>query len=242
MIAWAAVAVLACGCAGADPPRAPHPPPARDTMNPPGYPNVHARLRVEQRASSTPPRSAEMEIWLHGRRFHIRDHGGRPPYEIIQDVVSPRQLGMPARTIEEIMDRHTEALEPRRDPPPTDLYGDLDSGDGRVYPSGRRPWAKPAGEMAAVAEQILADRKTLGLDVGTSSTRLGRTATEYRGTVTVTEDGAQFENHVIRVISPPYLLFEDTRNAANAEMSYVREVIALDEGSVTDADVTPPVP
>lgn len=209
-------------------------------MNPPGYPNVHVRLRVEQRASSTPPRSAELEIWLRGRRFHVRDHAGRPPHELIEDVVASRQLGMPARTIEEIMDRHSEALAPRRDPPPTDLYGDLETGDGRVSAAGRPPWARPADEMAAVAEQILAGDRALGLAPGATFRRLGRAATEYRGVVTVTEDGAEFQNQVVRVIAPPYLLFEDIRSAANPGMSYVREVIALDEGGVTDADVAPP--
>lgn len=211
-------------------------------MKPPGYPNVHVVLRVEQRASSTPPRSAQMEIWLKDRRFHVRDLAGRPPHEIILDVTSPRQLGMPARTIEEIMDRHAEALAPPRNQPPTDLYGDLESDDGRIYPSGRKPWAKPASELAPVAEQVLAQDKMVGLQVGATSTQLDRTSTEYRGTVTVTEDGEPYENTVVRVIAPPYLLFEDTRNAANAEMSYVREVLALEEGTVTDADVTPPVP
>ena len=215
-------------------------------MNPPPYPNVHVRLRVAQRTSSTPPRDAELEIWLKDRRFHVRDLAGRRPHDLIADVTSPRQLGTPARTIEEIMDRNAEAVAPPTGAPPTDLYGDLATGDGAIYPSGypsgRKPWSKPASELAPVAEQILAHNKMVGLQVGATSTRLGRPATEYHGTVTVTEDGAQFDNTVTRVIAPPYLVFEDTRNAANAEMSYVREIIALEEGTVTDADVTPPAP
>jgi hypothetical protein len=56
----------------------------------------------------------------------------------------------------------------------------------------------------------------------------------------VSADGKPYQNDVTRVISPPYLLFEATRSAANAELSYVREIVALDDGRVTDADVTPP--
>ena len=56
----------------------------------------------------------------------------------------------------------------------------------------------------------------------------------------VTEDGEHHDNEVTRVIAPPYLVLEDIRSAANAGMSYVREIVALDEGTVTDADLTPP--
>lgn len=91
-----------------------------------------------------------------------------------------------------------------------------------------------------MAEQILARTKMVGLQIGASSTKLGRTCTEYRGLVTVTEDGEPYTNAVTRLIASPYLLLDDARDSANAELSYVREILSLDEGTVTDTDVTPP--
>ena len=59
-------ALLVGSCAAAPP----HPVPARRSrMSLPGYPNVHVRLRIAQRAPSIPPRDSELEIWLSGTRF-----------------------------------------------------------------------------------------------------------------------------------------------------------------------------
>lgn len=211
-------------------------------MSQPDYPNVHARLRLAQRAPATPPRDAEVEIWLKGTRFRVRDLARRRVDEILADVTAPRQLGAPARTMEELMDRHAAArARPAQDAPPTELFGDLATDDGWVYPSKGARWPMPARELAPAAEQILSRARMVGLQIGPTSTRLGRTCTEYRGLVTVTEDGAQYTNAVTRLIAPPFLLLEDTRDATNQGLSYVREIVLLDEGAVTDADVTPPV-
>jgi hypothetical protein len=212
-------------------------------MSEAGYPNVHVRLRIAQRAPSIPPRDSEMEIWLSGTRFHVRDRTGQLLHDLLGDVTAARQLGVPARTIEDMMDRHSAAQHRDENPPPTELFGDLSTDDGWVYasaPAGEKRRPIRASKLAPVAEQILARDKASGLAPGATSTRLGRTGTEYRGVVTVSEDGEPFQNDVTRVIAPPYLLFEDIRSAANAGMSYVREVVALDEGTVTDADLTPP--
>ena len=237
------LAALLVGSCAATPPHPPHPSVARrSTMSQPGYPNVHARLRIAQRAPSIPPRDSELEIWLSGTRFHVRDLAGQPIQDLLGDVTAPRQLGVPARTIEDMMDRHAEAQHRDASPAPTELFGDLATDDGWVYPSSGERRQLRATRLAPVAEQILARDKANGLQHGAPSTRLGRAGTEFRGVVTVTEDGEPYQNDVTRVIAPPYLLFEDLHDAAHPGMSYVREIIAIDEGTVTDADVTPPAP
>jgi hypothetical protein len=205
-----------------------------------GYPNVHVVLRLAQRSPSTPPRDEQLEIWLSGSRFRVRDPRGRRNAEIQADATAARGLGAPARTLEDMMDRYSEASTPRPARPPTELYGDLATGDGWVFPSDGRPWQTSADKLAPAADQILARDKAAGLAEVGPATRLGRTGVEYRGTVRGTEAGDTFDNLVVRVIAPPYILVDDARNAGTQSSSYVREIVALDEGSVTDADVTPP--
>ena len=240
----AAVALaMTVGCASHDAPRtapatleAVPPTPAIATPRA-GYPNVHARLRLTQRMAGEAPRVCEVEIWLAGSRFHVRDLSGRRLGEILGDLRDPRQLGALPRTIEERMDR--DASDRARGAAPTDLYGDRSSDAGLVLRPGQAADEVRASTLAVVAEQILALDRATGLQSGGPTTQLGRAATEYRGTVTVSADGTQYQNEVTRVIAPPYLLFELTR-AAGAELSYTREVTALDEGAVGDADVVPP--
>jgi len=72
------------------------------------------------------------------------------------------------------------------------------------------------------------------------ASRLGRSSTEYRGQVGVTEDGEPYENSITRVIAPPLLLFEHAHDSVTPTLSYTREILSIEEGTVTDADVTPP--
>lgn len=207
------------------------------------YPNVHARLRLTQHIPGDPDRINELEIWLKGTRFHVRELSGRRLDEMLADATAPRQLGAQPRTVEEMMDREDTRARAGVAMPATDLYGELRTDDGWVFRpirGGRERGPVRAGKFAPVAEQILAHGKDSGLAAGPRSTRLGRATTEYRGTVTVTENGKQFHNTVTRAIAPPYLLLDDARSASNAELGYVREVIMLEEGTVTDADVVPP--
>jgi hypothetical protein len=53
-------------------------------------------------------------------------------------------------------------------------------------------------------------------------------------------DGTQRHNDVRRVIAPPYLLYEAAHDSEFDVVSYQRELLALDESGVTDADLTPP--
>lgn len=236
MMRAAIAMMMVWSCAGAE--RAPQSA-GRRPVSPPGYPNVHVQLRVAQRAPSVPPRDSQLEIWLAGTRFHVRDLTGQMFQDIVGDVIEPRQLGVPARTIEDMMDRYSEARHRETDPRPTDLFGDLSTDGGWIYSHGGRREVR-AHKLAPAAEQILARDKASGLTRGTISTRFGRPGTEYRGVVTVTEDGEPYRNDVTRVIAPPYLLFEDIRDAGNPGRSYVREVLELEEGTVTEADLTPP--
>lgn len=205
-----------------------------------GYPNAHIVLRLAQRAPATPDRDEELEIWLSGTRFRIRDPHGRRTAEIIADATSARGLGAPARTIEDMMDRYSAASAGRAGGAPTDLFGDIASDEGWVFPSSGEPWPISAHELAPVAEQVLAGDRAAGLAQIGPATRLGRAGIEYRGVVTGDDAGVPFENRIVRVIAPPFVLIDDARNAGTGSSSYVREIVALDEGTVRDADVTPP--
>jgi hypothetical protein len=218
----ALVLSLAGACAGTD-----SRPPGPTTMTRPGYPNVHVKLRLSQRAPAIPPRDEELEIWLSGTRFRVRDPHGRRNAEILADATAPRGLGAPARSMEEMMDRFDAASAGRPAGSPTELFGDTATDTGWVFPSRGEPWETSAHKLSPAAEQILAGNKADGLARVGPATRLGRA-------------GVAFENQVVRIIASPYVLLDDARNAGTGSSSYVREIVALDEGSVTDADLTPP--
>jgi hypothetical protein len=193
-----------------------------------GYPNVHVRLHLSQHMPDSPPRKNEIEVWLKDTRFRVRELTGRRLDEILADATAPRQLGAPLRTIA------------GQTTPPTELYGDLVTGEGWVVRPDLPPAPVRATMLAPVAEQILAHGKAHGLQGTRPSTRLGRFSIAYRGRIHLSSDGEQVHNMVIRVISPPYILLDDAHNTSNSEQAYVREVTALEEGTVTDAEVTPP--
>ena len=204
------------------------------------FPNARLRLRLRWQAPALPEHTVEQTIWLRGSKFRVRDEAGRPLYEILGDVTAPRGLGLPARSMEEIMDRRAAA----RRPPVgvTEVFGDLASGEGWVVATGSPRWAKPASELAPIARQVLAGDRAAGLDRRSAVTRLARAATEYHGVVEVQEDGAPQHVAVVRVIDPPFLLLDDVRDAGSADHYYIREVVVLDQGVVTDADLAPPSP
>jgi hypothetical protein len=237
------MAMLAWCCASASPQAPARSAPVKGSKMTPAYPNVHARLRLTQHIPGDPERRNEIEIWLKDTRFHVRELTGRRLDEMLADATAPRQLGAQPRTVEEMMDGEDSRARAGKATPPIDLYGELRTDGGWVFRpvrDGRERGPIRASKFAPVAEQILARGKDVGLAAGPRSTRLGRATTEYRGTVTVTDNGKQFQNTVTRAIAPPYVLLDDTRNASNPELGYVREVILLEEGTVSDADVTPP--
>jgi hypothetical protein len=205
------------------------------------YPNVQARLRLSRSSPGLPARQSDMEIWLKGSRFRVRDEAGRHVSEILGDQAEPRGLGVPARTMEQIMDVWSLAQDPGAAARgATELYGDTATGEGWVRRGGQEAWPTSADQLAPAAEQILAGDAAARLEPSGQAVVLGRSATEYHGFIAGEEQGTPFRSEVTLVVSPPYLLRRDVRNAQNADHSFVREVVALEEGAVADADLTPP--
>ena len=87
-----------------------------------------------------------------------------------------------------------------------------------------------------MAEQILARDQSVDLPATGEVTRLGRPATEYRGTVPAIADGAPTQNVVARDRAAVRVARCCTR-FGEPELGYVREVVFLEEGTVTDAEV-----
>jgi len=240
--AFALVAVAgACG-RSPSPSKAPPPdqgaPPVTPAVTSDEFPNARVRLRLHSKGPAVGERTIEQTIWLRGTRFHIRDEAGRHITEILGDVTAPGGLGQAPRTVEDMMDRESAARRPSQGP--TDIYGDLADDTAWIYRRKQPPWSQPARELVAIARQPLAGDRTDGLAAGAASTVLGRSATEYRGEVEVTEDGRSRKNAVIRVAAPPFLMLDDVRAADNSTHFYVREVIELELDAVTDADVMRP--
>lgn len=207
-------------------------------MSQAGFPNVRARLRLTSRAPEIPERVIEQTIWLDGTRFRVRDEVGRDLYEILGDATARRGLGLPAKSMEDIMDRRKAATRPS--PGPTEIYGNLADDVGWIYPPRGARWAKPARELVPIATQILAIDRPGGLGSAGTAIRLGRPATEYRGMVTVDEDGQRFDSAIDCVIAQPFLLYDQVRDPGSAEHYYIREVLDLAPGAVTAADFEPP--
>jgi hypothetical protein len=235
-------ALCALGCQEAGTSTAPVPPPRRSPdggarMTRQDYPNVHVRLRLAGRAAVS--FDSEVDIWLKGTRFRVRDSASRLLHEIIEDVTTPDGLGMSVHSFEELLDQ-SSAPDWRRGSPPTELYGDTATGKGWVYLPDRPRRAVSAAEMAPAAEQILSRGKTAGLAATGPTSRLGLAATEYRGTLSATVDGEPYQSSVSRVVAGPFVLLEEVRSVATPSLSHTRTILAIEEGSVSDADVTPP--
>jgi hypothetical protein len=201
------------------------------------YPNAYARLHLSRRAAIS--FDSEVEIWLKGTRFRVRDLASRELHEIVEDVTAPRGLGMPVRSFEELLDQ-LSAPDWRRGSPPTELYGDVATGEGWVYLPDRARQPVPAAELAPAAEQILSRDKTAEFEASVPVTRLGRAATEYRLTLFATVEGQPYQSAVTRVVAGPFLLLEEVHDIAAASLSHTRTILSIDEGSVSEADVTPP--
>src|SRR5512132_284876 len=99
---------------------------------PPRYPNVKVTLRLSRKGPGLPARESDMDVWLKGTRFRVRDRSGRDVGSIVRDVTHPRGLGDPPASMEEIMDIRSRSL--RADDPgaATELYGDLATREGWV--------------------------------------------------------------------------------------------------------------
>lgn len=205
------------------------------------FPSVHARLHLVLAQPGVPNLEVDVDIWLRGQRFHVRDSRGRSPSQILGDLSYHRGMGTPLRTMEEIMDRESAV---QREPyGTTELYGDLATGRGLVVQPLRDPWPKSATELAPAATQLLADGRLAGLTPGPEVDHHGRKAIAYRGAIEGEEDGHPYRTELTRLVARPYVLLDEARDTAIPQSLYlVREVVLLEEGVVTDADVTPPAP
>jgi hypothetical protein len=204
------------------------------------YPNVKARLRLTRTGPALPPRESYLDIWLKGARFRVRDGAGRDVGAILGDLAAPRGLGAAPRSLEAIMDVWSQSAEAGvAAAGATELYGDLATGEGWVRRHGQAAWPIAAETLAPAAEQILAGEPDARLERRGPVTRLGRPGVEYQGVLEGEEQGIPYRSAVTRVVAPPYLLFSDVRDAANPDHAYTREVVALEEGAVADADLMP---
>jgi hypothetical protein len=190
-------------------------------------------VRLTRTAPGLPRRESFMDVWMKGTRFRARDDWGRAVGTILDDLLAPRGLGKPARTMEEIMDRNAQAAGP------TDVYGDLATNEGWVASHGQPPWPMAAETLAPAAEQILAGELDPLLEKGAEPSCLGRRCITYHGLIEGEEESLPFQSRVTCLVSPPYLIAIDVRDAKNANHFYTREVIALEEESVADSDLTP---
>jgi len=238
----AAVALLAALAACDRPPGKPEPvkpaPGEGGHVTDPGFPNVRARLRLTSRAPALPERVIEQTIWLDGSRFRVRDEAGRDLHEILGEATAKRGLGVPAKSMEDIMARRAAAR--RAATGATEIYGDLADDAGWIYPADAARWARPARELAPIATQILAIDRPGSLAAAGPATRLARPGTEYRGVVTIVDDGQNFDSAIDCVVAPPFLLYDQVRDPASTEHYYVRELLELAAGAVTAADLAPP--
>jgi hypothetical protein len=207
-----------------------------------GYPNVRVRLRLVRQAPSLPTRETFMRIYLGGSRFHVQDESGSHPSEILADLESPGGLGHVPRSIEEIMDiAQGWSQSGGRAERPTDLYGDLSTDEGWVSDSLRREWPLAASTLAPAAQQILAsDESVRHLAAMGSMDCLGRICTEYSGVVEVQFDAQPLHVQIVRRISLPYVMLSTVRHAADPEHLLSREIVSLEEGAATEADLASP--
>jgi hypothetical protein len=179
-----------------------------------------------------------MEIWLRGSAFRVRDESGRPSSDLLGDLTEARGFGILPRTMEGFMD----AWNLSRKPPnhvPTELYGDLSSGDGMIREAGWPARPIDAGVIAPVAEQLLTDGRERDLEPVATATCLGRPCTEYRFDIDGAEGAVAYRTHVRWLVSAPYVLLREIRDSKHDNLFALSEVVVLEEGTVTDADLRP---
>lgn len=204
----------------------------------PRFPNARAHLRRVRTAPSTPRSETSMVIWLRGSEFRVRDESGRPSSDLLGDLTEARGFGILPRTIEGFMD----AWNLSRKPPsqvPTELYGDLSSGEGMIREAGWPARPIDAGVIAPVAEQLLTDGRERDLEPVARATRLSRPCIEYRFDIDGADDAVPYRTHVRWLVSTPYVLLREIRDSKHDNLFALSEVVALEEGIVTDADLHP---
>lgn len=201
------------------------------------YPNASVRLRLARKGPGLPEREIFTSIWTKGTRFHVRDESGRNLAAILADILAPRSLGADPGSMEGMMDQYSQSLHPSKRT--TELHGDLGNPEGVVHRTGEESWSVEMEKLAPIAAQFLAGEFKAPLQRQETCLRLGRTCTEYHGYIEGTEHGVPHQNEVTRIISPPYLMFSCVRDVTNSNHYYIREIISLQEGIVSNADLIP---
>lgn len=184
------------------------------------YPNARLRVRRVRTVPGAPVFETELLIWLSGSRFRVSDPSGRPYRDIVADAVAPRGFGSPPRTMEDFMDAF-DASTDDSDLGPTELWGDVATGEACVRQPRGEPWEVDADRIAPVVEQVLAVEG-------------GRFVQEGE------EDGIPYRSDVLLTVDPPFVVRREVRDAANPQLSALTEVVEVEEGTVTGADLVPP--
>lgn len=204
------------------------------------YPNVKARLRLSRKSPALPARENYVDIWMKGTRFRVRDESGRDVGAILGDLSASNGLGASPGSIEEIMDVWSQSQKANDVTPiATELYGDLATNEGWVRRRGETPWPIKAEELAPAAEQILDRELNARLESRGEVSCLGRLCTEYEGFLEGEDQDTPYRSSVTRIVSPPYVLSTMARDTKNASHYYSREIVALNDGVVTDEELAP---
>ncbi len=179
-----------------------------------------------------------MVIWLRDSAFRVRDEAGRPYSDVMSDVTAARGFGRTPQTIEELMDAWDVSRMPT-DQVPTEIYGDLTTGDGTVREAGQEPWPIHATVIAPVAEQLLTDGREASLEPVAMCTCLDRPCAEYRFSIEGDEGGIPYRSDVRWLVHAPFVLLREVQDSKHPDLSVRTEVVELAEGIVTDADLHP---
>lgn len=206
-------------------------------MKPPDYPNVRLRLRREAKAPGAPDTEARMALWLSGSRFRLRDETGRSYPELVGDVTSARGFGRASRTIEGLMDAWSAA---GREHLPTEIVADLATDAAVVVEEGGQPWTLEASRLVGLADQVFTHGLERDLEPVGERGFLGRSCLEYRFSIEGVEEGVPYRSDVSWLVSAPYLLRREVRDAPDGRLVAITEVVELVEGGVTEDDLRPP--
>jgi hypothetical protein len=205
----------------------------------PHFPNVRARLRRTHTAPGIRPDETTLLIWLRDSAFRVRDEAGRPYSEVMDDVRSARGFGATPRSMEEFMDASSRARHSTTGRAATELYGDLQTGEGAVREAGQNPWPVSPAVIAPVAAQLLTEGREAESEPVSTTTYLDRPCTNYRFTLTGDEDGMPYRSAVRWLVSGPFVLFREVRDERINELATITEVVELEEGTVTATDLRP---
>ena len=122
---------------------------------------------------------------------------------------------------------------------PTDIVADLAADEAVVVEEGGEPWALDATRLAGLADQVFTHGREQELEAVGERRFLGRSCVEYRFSIEGAEDGVPYRSDVNWLVSAPYLLRREVRDAPEGRLFAITEVVELAEGVVTEDDLRP---